>query len=52
MVKGGVFGLLLNLLEGLLPNIALDLPSSKGVSLGEHIFNLLERPTGGFGETE
>lgn len=52
MVKGGIIGLFLNLLEGLLSNVALDLPGSEGVPLGEHFFNLLERPTSGFRETE
>ena len=52
MVKGGILSLLLNLLEGLLSNIPLDLPGSEGVPLGEYILDLFECPTGSFRETE
>ena len=52
MVRVSALGLVFNLLEGLLSNIALDLPGSEGMSLGEHIFDFLKRPTSGFWETE
>ena len=42
----------LDLLERLLPDIALDLPGGENVSLSEDLLNLLERPAGRLGEHE
>lgn len=51
-IEGSIIGLLFNVLEGLPSNIPLNLPSSECMALGEHVFDLLERPTGSFRETE
>ena len=50
--EGSILGPPFHPLECLLPNITLNHPGGEGVSLGEYIFNLLQRPPSGLGKTE
>ena len=42
----------LDVLEGLLADVALDLPGSEDVALGEDVLDLLKRAAGSLGEHE